>query len=634
MRLALILLFIILQVAEGVDKPLREVPASEILAKIEQGLPVEYDHVIIKGNLDLNKIDLPKASVSENYSVLSKIYGKMFYNIPIRVYSERHRRHQSNIIAIFELIEEKRPIRQVNTSYSNSTKKGNIRIVASSLSIRDSEILGMVNFDNVTFINKTEFVGDNFTQDSFFSCSRFSLLANFSGSAFYKSLDFSGAQFNQSAYFKYSKFNSTHFSGSTFNESIDFSNARFNRSVCFRYCKFDGSAKFDSSISEIDSDFRESVFNKHAYFRSSLFNGTAYFSNIKFNDYTDFSAAKFIGPVVFLNTKFNDASTFSGSVFNTDAIFWNSEFNGTMISWNTEFEGIADFWDSKFNNNFDFSESKFDNDALFDESLFNGDADFSASMFNSSAFFWLTDFNKDAYFTDCYFKEIICFNQSRFSKDAYFEGSNFGSNSILYLTGSKINKIFLRWDNINKLGFDEEIYLSLIDNYRKLGWFEDADNCYYQFRKEQYLHWNPFENPLMLLLNLSGWLFYGYGKKPLYPLGWSVGSILVFGIFWYTVGIREQKDAIDEYSSAGDQISEEQYPNLSIWRRIHLVLKSLLFSATVFLSGTKLFVDPPEIPISSPWSKSFIKGMFTLERVLGAFFSILFFIAIGATIVR
>lgn len=43
MRLALILLRLILQVAEGADESLREVPASEILAKIERGQPVEYE---------------------------------------------------------------------------------------------------------------------------------------------------------------------------------------------------------------------------------------------------------------------------------------------------------------------------------------------------------------------------------------------------------------------------------------------------------------------------------------------------------------------------------------------------------------------------------------------------------------
>ena len=39
---------------------MRVVPAQEILDKIERGEPVEYDHVIVEGDLDLGKVELPK----------------------------------------------------------------------------------------------------------------------------------------------------------------------------------------------------------------------------------------------------------------------------------------------------------------------------------------------------------------------------------------------------------------------------------------------------------------------------------------------------------------------------------------------------------------------------------------------
>jgi hypothetical protein len=58
------------------------------------------------------------------------------------------------------------------------------------------------------------------------------------------------------------------------------------------------------------------------------------------------------------------------------------------------------------------------------------------------------------------------------------------------------------------------------------------------------------------------------------------------------------------------------------------------FSVTVFLSGTKLFIDPPAMPRIIGRSRSMIKKTFILERVLGALFSVLFFIAISGTIVR
>ena len=43
---------------------LREIPASDILDKIQKGEPVEYDHVRIKGELDLSKLDLPTEHVA------------------------------------------------------------------------------------------------------------------------------------------------------------------------------------------------------------------------------------------------------------------------------------------------------------------------------------------------------------------------------------------------------------------------------------------------------------------------------------------------------------------------------------------------------------------------------------------
>ena len=57
LNLVLVLALILLPLAgAGSEEGMRVVPAQEILDKIEMGLPVEYDHVIIKGDLDLSKL--------------------------------------------------------------------------------------------------------------------------------------------------------------------------------------------------------------------------------------------------------------------------------------------------------------------------------------------------------------------------------------------------------------------------------------------------------------------------------------------------------------------------------------------------------------------------------------------------
>lgn len=67
---------------------------------------------------------------------------------------------------------------------------------------------------------------------------------------------------------------------------------------------------------------------------------------------------------------------------------------------------------------------------------------------------------------------------------------------------------------------------------------------------------------------------------------------------------------------------------------IRALLGAMLFSATLFLSGTRLFVDPPALPTLQDWFAAHAHGFFIAERVLGAFFSILFFLAISGTVVR
>ncbi len=49
------------------ENTLREVLASEILEKIQNGEPVEYDHVRVRGDLDVSKLDLPTKHVNRTH---------------------------------------------------------------------------------------------------------------------------------------------------------------------------------------------------------------------------------------------------------------------------------------------------------------------------------------------------------------------------------------------------------------------------------------------------------------------------------------------------------------------------------------------------------------------------------------
>lgn len=122
---------------------------------------------------------------------------------------------------------------------------------------------------------------------------------------------------------------------------------------------------------------------------------------------------------------------------------------------------------------------------------------------------------------------------------------------------------------------------------------------------------DPIEVAFGKTIDFFSFILYGYGVKPLYPAAWSTFFIVLFGIFWRTAGVTAP----------------------------------LRFSARAFFSGTKLFIDPPKIPkyLRVPrWLNYFVnrfgppllQDILTVERVLGALFSLLLFLAIGRTIIR
>jgi hypothetical protein len=77
-------------------------------------------------------------------------------------------------------------------------------------------------------------------------------------------------------------------------------------------------------------------------------------------------------------------------------------------------------------------------------------------------------------------------------------------------------------------------------------------------------------------------------------------------------------------------------PKTTTWKKkIFIAIEAARFSATVFLSGTKLFVDPPKCPKlrGCGFISRNVKHIFTLERTLGALFFFLLFFAISRTVV-
>ena len=198
-----------LQESEG----LIEVPAIEILAKIKKGEPVEYDHVIIKGNLDIKYLNMPKNN------------GKILINSPFKIIS--------------------------------------------------SQIEGNVNFTEAVFNEAVDFRGSLFLKRTNFSGSRFNANADFGNSQYNGEVSFNKSQFEEDVSFNRTSFlQKASFSKSLFSKDVYFRKSVFNRDLNFNRSHFVRDANFRESQFCANASYRKSQFNRDANFSQSDFSGS------------------------------------------------------------------------------------------------------------------------------------------------------------------------------------------------------------------------------------------------------------------------------------------------------------------------------------------------------------------------
>lgn len=307
----ILLIIIVLNIAvygrEGIpERELRVVSASEILAKIQQCEPIEYDHILVKGDMNLSQLRLHKnitSAIRINDSILDGFVEFKF--------------------AVFDKV--------IDLSGSN-------------------------------FSYETDFVGSTFSQDANFSETTFNMNADFSGATFkggsvYISLprpplyepnvvlgvaDFRGAKFKNAAKFSESTFNNAHFNGAEFLGGLfgaaDFGGATFIEAYfgksTFNYADFNG-ATFDyadfNGATFGSANFYEATFN-NSDFSFTTFIGPADFQRAIFIYYADFFGAKFNSIARFWGSTFNDDCDFDRATFN-DAEFNGVTFKGYLFGW-------------------------------------------------------------------------------------------------------------------------------------------------------------------------------------------------------------------------------------------------------------------------------------------------------------
>ena len=478
--------------------PMREIDAGEILAKVQKGDPVEYDHIVVRGDLDLSRERLQKDITT-----------------PIR--------------------------------------------------INDSMFIGLVNLNGTTFEKPVDLSGCNFTGDTFFSGSIFKGDADFSGAIFSGIAFFVGAKFSDFAYFERATFSSVaHFEWIKFNGKATFRGAEFREFAGFWWTTFRDFAEFWGATFSDDADFRWVLFSEDANFM-----------------------AAFSKDAEFGNSKFSEEANFRGAEFSQDANFWDTKFSGYTVFWSSIFSGNASFGMAEFNDNTEFGGVRFENDT--------------------------------------------CFYGIFLQRPAYYENCSIKS---LNLTKAEYGRLHLRWDDIESLHFDEAAYLALIKNYNNLGWYGDANRCYYDYRNAVRRSWQAASSPgfaakvsslLDRFVDFGEWILYGYGVRPSFPIAWSVGIILAFGLFLRQKRCLRKIITEEKIEDAGDGSDEVLVESKARKAPINF-LDPFLFSLFTFTSGFTAFLHPA---VEYKLERCLRWAIF--ERLLGPFFLALVITAISKT---
>jgi uncharacterized protein YjbI with pentapeptide repeats len=359
-------------------------------------------------------------------------------------------------------------------------------------------------------------------------------------------------------------------------------------------------------------NFSEAIFLERINFEESAFAETATFSGARFAKPANFFGAKFNKRANFRGTEFNlyqmteqtRCADFRESSF-VEADFSNAWFRGlvSFSSGYTQFKDYVWFNNCKFDGTANFAEANFNN-AYFNGAEFRGNAIFPISTF-SEVHFEQSLFNEDADFTEAHFGKIANFKGSKLRGDALLNGVVFDKVGALELERSRFNNFYARWNEINNaLTYNNETYLYLVENYKRFGWFEDADNCYYSYRINYHIN-----NPIRRLFDLAARFSYGYGLKPERPLAFSAFIIIFCGIIFF-------------YSINGSLTPITQTISLG---------SALFVSANTFTSGASSLINASSATLSTAGNLVY---MVTLEKILGWVFFVLFLASIGRTVIR
>jgi hypothetical protein len=410
--------------------------------------------------------------------------------------------------------------------------------------------------------------------------------------------------------------------GTVLQENLTCENTTFEGSVYLIRTHFQQVANFGYARFNQIANFWGAQFNQTANFPQAQFNQTAYFPQAQFNQTANFQNAQFNQTAFFPNAQFNQTANFQNAQFNQTAYFSNAQFNQTAFFPNAQFNQTAYFLNAQFNQIAYFSNAQFNQYAIFSDAQFNQEAQFM-----------------DANFLD------LSFDNCLFSKDPFFDNAQINGALSLYRT--KYDKLNIRWSSIHDLAYDDTAYYQLIENFKKLGFTDDASECYYSYRckhREELFRQGKFDS---WFFDLLAWATNGYGLRPVRPLGWSVLFIFLGGVFFFVTKSISRSKGPEPSGNRRRAIRGKDSPpragEVSFWENLYHIFiglfidsppqvnevsiwEALLLSATYFTSGASAIISsvPEEF---RPLGRS--RYVVVILRLLGWVFFVLFLTSLG-----
>jgi uncharacterized protein YjbI with pentapeptide repeats len=227
----------------------KQVSAKEIFQAIDKNQTVQYDGVIITGDLDFTELSNRKVKNQKGWEEI-----KTTVEVPVVF---RNCTFKGDVIA-YKRIEEGGKRNKVfgiefneGTTYSADFRENAVFegcTFENGSEFKYSTFSRIANFKNSKFEHQANFKYAKFRQDASFAGISFSDYANFKYADFTRASDFNNVKFRDYADFKYAEFD----------ERVSFANTRFQRHADFKYADFHDGAAFDKTDFDGSVDFKYS----------------------------------------------------------------------------------------------------------------------------------------------------------------------------------------------------------------------------------------------------------------------------------------------------------------------------------------------------------------------------------------